>query len=162
IWNNNTFGSTVTTKNVILAGNSAPTSSDVSGAINSQGHNLIGDGTGGSGFADTDLVGTSDAPIDPQLEPLDDYGGRTLTQRPLPSSPAVDAGDTTDAPETDQRGFDRIVNGLIDIGSVELQPDERGGFTPRASRLGQIALAMRELAGDSVVSGAWPASCQQV
>jgi hypothetical protein len=122
----NSFGP-VTTKNVVLAGNTAPTSSDVSGAFSSQGHNLIGDGTGGSGFADTDLVGTADFPIDPQLEPLGDYGGPTQTMRPLPGSLVINAGDNTDAPDTDQRGFPRIVGGFIDIGAVELQPDEFGG-----------------------------------
>jgi hypothetical protein len=123
---------TVTTKNVILAGNSAPTSSDVSGAINSQGHNLIGDGTGGSDFADTDLVGTAAFPIDPQLEPLGDYGGPTQTMRPLPGSPVINAGDNTDAPDTDQRGFPRIVLDFIDIGAVELQPSEFGPRSPES------------------------------
>jgi hypothetical protein len=111
---------------------------DVFGAVSSQGHNLIGDGTGGSGFADTDFVGTSSDPIDPQLEPLGDYGGPTQTMRPLPTSPAVDSGDNTSAPDTDQRGFDRIVNGIIDIGAVELQPDEFGG--PSGSTAAQQVL----------------------
>jgi hypothetical protein len=39
----------------------------------------------------------------------------------LPGSPAIDAGDSTDAPDTDQRGFARIVNGTIDIGALEVQ-----------------------------------------
>ena len=37
----------------------------------------------------------------------------------LPGSPAIDAGDNTNAPLTDQRGFNRIVNGTIDIGAFE-------------------------------------------
>src|SRR5262249_36924106 len=85
--------------------------------------------TGASGFVDTDLVGTSDFPIDPQLEPLGDYGGPTQTMRPLPGSLAINTGDNTDAPDTDQRGFPRIVLDFIDIGAVELQPDE---FGPRS------------------------------
>ncbi len=117
---------TITLRNTIIAANNAPYS-DVEGALDSQGHNLIGDGTGGSGFTATDLVGTPDAPIDPQLQPLGDYGGPTQTLRPLPSSPAVDAGDNTDDPPTDQRGFRRIVHGTIDIGAVELQRGERHG-----------------------------------
>ena len=40
----------------------------------------------------------------------------------LPGSPAIDAGDNTGAPASDQRGFTRIVNGTIDIGAYELQP----------------------------------------
>jgi hypothetical protein len=116
-----------TLRNTILAGNRAPMLPDVSGSLDSQGHNLFGDGTGGSGFADTDLVGTSAFPLDPQLQPLGDYGGPTPTMRPLPSSPVLNAGDNTDAPATDQRGFPRIVLGFIDIGAVELQPSEFGG-----------------------------------
>jgi hypothetical protein len=98
--------------------------------INSQGHNLIGIGASGSGFTDTDLVGTAAFPLDPQLEPLGDYGGPTRTMRPLPGSPVLNAGDNTNAPETDQRGLPRIVLGYIDIGAVELQPDEFAGPTP--------------------------------
>jgi hypothetical protein len=40
----------------------------------------------------------------------------------LPGSPAIDAGDNTDAPSFDQRGFARIVGGAIDIGAFEVQP----------------------------------------
>jgi hypothetical protein len=42
---------------------------------------------------------------------------------PLPGSPAIDAGDNTDAPIWDQRGpgFRRIVKGIIDIGAFEVQ-----------------------------------------
>src|SRR5262249_8485399 len=65
--------------NSILAGNTAPSSADVSAGLSSRGHNLIGDGTGGSGFHETDLVGTPQNPIDPRLAPLDDYGGPTFT-----------------------------------------------------------------------------------
>src|SRR6516225_3354178 len=41
----------------------------------------------------------------------------------LPGSPAIDAGDNTDAPMWDQRGpgFPRIVHGTIDIGAYEVQ-----------------------------------------
>jgi hypothetical protein len=131
-------------KNTIVAANvSGFGGPDVSGTLNSQGHNLIGNGTGGSGFADSDMVGTSADPIDPQLEPLGDYGGPTPTMRPLPTSSAVDAGDNTDAPDTDQRGFDRIVNGIIDIGAVELQPDE---FGPRSRETLLIAF-VKPMAG---------------
>jgi hypothetical protein len=47
----------------------------------------------------------------------------------LPGSPAIDAGDNTNAPTWDQRGpgYPRIVNGIIDIGAFEVQ-------APAASR----------------------------
>jgi hypothetical protein len=115
------YGTTATSKNTILAGNTAPSSPDMSGLLNSQGHNLIGDGTGGSGYDPTDLVGMSDNPINPKLGPLQDNGGPTPTMAPLPSSPAIDAGDPTDVPPTDQRGLPRVLDGTIDIGAVELR-----------------------------------------
>jgi hypothetical protein len=94
------------------------------GVLTSQGHNLIGDGTGGSGYAPTDLVGTSRNPIDPKLGPLQDNGGPTQTKALLPGSPAIDAGDNALSPGPyDQRGpgYPRIVNGIIDIGAFEVQ-----------------------------------------
>jgi hypothetical protein len=92
----------------------------------SQGHNLIGNGSGGNGFAVTDLVGTTAFPLDSQLAPLGDYGGPTPTMPPSPGSLAFNAGDNADTPDTDQRGLPRIVLGFIDIGAVELQPSEFG------------------------------------
>ncbi len=108
----------------LIAGNTAPTAPDVRGPLNSQGHNLIGDGTGGSGYDPTDLVGTAAHPINPRLGPLADNGGPTPTMAPLPGSPALDAGDNAFSPGPyDQRGpgFPRIVNGVIDIGAFESQ-----------------------------------------
>ena len=57
------------------------------------------------------------------LGPLQDNGGPTFTHALLTGSPAIDAGDNTDAPLFDQRGpgFPRIVNGIIDIGAFEVQ-----------------------------------------
>lgn len=57
---------------------------------------------------------------DPGLGPLLDNGGPTLTMLPNDGSPLIDAGNNalSDSP-TDQRGFFRIVDGAIDIGSVE-------------------------------------------
>jgi len=111
-------------RNTIIAGNTGGQSPEIRGTLNSQGHNLIGDGTGASGFVATDLVGMSSNPIDPELGPLQDNGGPTQTMALLPDSPALADGDTTDAPEWDQRGpgYARIVDGMIDIGAFELQP----------------------------------------
>jgi hypothetical protein len=106
----------------IIAGNTAASSLDVSGPLASKGHNLIGDGTGASGFDATDLVGTAAQPIDPMLGPLQDNGGPTQTMVPLAGSPAIGAGDQTNASDFDQRGFARIVGGKIDIGAFEMQP----------------------------------------
>jgi len=56
------------------------------------------------------------------LAPLGDYGGDTLTQPPLPGSPAIDAG-ISQLDISDQRGFE-ITDGSPDIGAVELQNNE--------------------------------------
>ncbi len=112
----------VNLRNTIIAKNRVGGGPDVFARVNSQGHNLIGDGSTATGFDSTDLVGTADDPIDPLLGPLQDNGGPTPTMALLVGSPAIAAGDTADAPPTDQRGAPRIVNGTIDIGAYEVQP----------------------------------------
>jgi hypothetical protein len=91
---------------------------DLYGSFTSLGHNLIGNSSGGIGFAATDLLN-----VNPQLGPLQNNGGPTQTMALLAGSPAIDAGDNTSAPAYDQRGpgFARIVNGAIDIGAFEFQ-----------------------------------------
>jgi hypothetical protein len=133
-------GGPLTVRNTIVAGGmSIVVAPDVLGFIESRGHNLIGDiGYLFVGSLDpTDLVGTVAFRIDPMLEPLGDYGGPTPTMRPLPGSPVINTGDNADAPDTDQRGFPRIVLGFIDIGAVELQANEFGG--PGGSSPGRAA-----------------------
>jgi CSLREA domain-containing protein len=61
------------------------------------------------------LTGTLTA--DPQLGPLADNGGPTLTFALLPGSPAINAGTSTGAPPTDQRGAGR--SDAVDIGAYE-------------------------------------------
>jgi hypothetical protein len=107
---------TVTALDTIIAGNTASTGPDVNGQLTSLGHNLIGNTSGGSGFVASDLLN-----VNPQLGPLQDNGGPTQTMALLPGSPAIDAGDDTGAPASDQRGFARIVNGIVDIGAFEVQ-----------------------------------------
>jgi hypothetical protein len=117
-------------RNTIIAGNTALFSPDLSGNLGSLGHNLIGNTQLGSGFDPTDLLN-----VDPLLGPLQDNGGPTKTMALLPGSPAIDAGDNTDASDWDQRGpgFPRIVNGIIDIGAYEVQDGECSG-SPAHSR----------------------------
>ena len=100
----------MTAKNTIIG--------NFGGNLGSQGHNLIRNGLGGTGYDPTDLLN-----VDPLLGPLQDNGGPTRTMALLPGSPAIDAGDPTDAPIWDQRGpgYPRVVNGMIDIGAYEHQ-----------------------------------------
>ena len=156
--------------NTLIAGNfngaTGTTRDDVLGALDSSGdYNLIGDGTGMTGLTDGgngNQVGTADNPIDPLLGPLDDNGGPTLTHALLPGSPAIDAGDNTDAPDWDQRGegFLRVVgildpdNPVIDIGAFEVQAEGSGSRSRQFARnhttsamedLPQLALTTQEV-----------------
>jgi hypothetical protein len=71
------------------------------------------------------LVGTADDPIDPRLGPLAFNGGPTRTHALLAGSPAIDHGDNSGAPATDQRGVARRRDGdgngsqITDIGAFE-------------------------------------------
>ncbi len=99
-----------TLSNTIIADNFALISPDVSGAITSQGYNLVSNVSRSSGWITTDILNQN-----PFLAPLGDYGGPTQTVALLPNSPAINAGNNANAPATDQRGFARIVGGVIDI-----------------------------------------------
>src|SRR5262249_17000674 len=55
------------------------------------------------------------------IGPLQDNGGSTLTHPLLPGSPAIDAGNNTGAPATDQRGVTRPQNLIVDMGAYELR-----------------------------------------
>ena len=61
----------------------------------------------------------ADTFADPKLGPLADNGGPTLTMALLPGSPAIDAGNTSFAPATDQRGFPRPAGLAADLGAFE-------------------------------------------
>jgi hypothetical protein len=102
----------------ILADNTGSAAPDLNGSVTSQGHNLIGNTTGGSGFIASDLQN-----VNPKLGPLQNNGGPTQTMALLVDSPALNAGNNTNAPAYDQRGpgFSRIVGSAIDIGAFEDQ-----------------------------------------
>ncbi len=60
----------------------------------------------------------------PQLSPLGWHGGPSPTYAPLAESAAIDGGDPVfsaqlGVPDTDQRGFSRVVSFVPDIGAVE-------------------------------------------
>jgi predicted outer membrane repeat protein len=123
-------GGTSSIRNTIIAQNQVAldgVNPDVAGAFTSGGHNLIGDGTGAGGFANgtkADQVGTAANPIDPRLGPLANNGGPTQTHALLAGSSAIDRGDNTNVPASDQRGggFLRSVGSATDIGAFEVQP----------------------------------------
>jgi hypothetical protein len=108
--------STVTLKNTILGGSAATATSNLAlnngGVITSQGNNLSSDSGAGVLTGPGDLIN-----IDPVLAPLANYGGTTQTLALLPGSPAINAGTSSGAPSTDQRGIARV--GTVDIGAFE-------------------------------------------
>ncbi|HKP02536.1 MAG TPA: choice-of-anchor Q domain-containing protein [Chthoniobacterales bacterium] len=99
------------------------------GTITSYGYNLSSDS--GSGFLN---AAGDQLNANPMLGPLQNNGGPTLTQKLLPGSPAIDRGDPNFVPPPfwDQRGigYDRVVNGRIDIGAFEVQPTPTPSPTP--------------------------------
>ncbi len=118
---------TATLANTIVAGNKCSGSPDISGPVTAN-YCLIGDPTGAllSTQSTYNITG-----VDPLLGPLGNYGGPTDTLPLLPGSPAIGAGDNGLALDasgnpltTDQRGVERIVNGIVDIGAFESR-----GFT---------------------------------
>ena len=84
-----------------------------SGTLRDLGHNLSSDAT--CGFTNSGSLNSTD----PLLGPLAANGGPTLTLALLPGSPAADAGDTSAAPATDQRGYPRPFGFAADIGAFE-------------------------------------------
>jgi len=106
-------------KNIILAANFAAVDvfTGVSGDVFSHGFNLLGATNGPITPGPSDLFNVTATGV--RLGPLQNNGGPTFTHALLCSSLAIDAGDNTNAPATDQRGFARIVRGVIDIGAYE-------------------------------------------
>lgn len=106
-------------ENTIVAANTAPSEKDCSGAANSAGHNLLGDGSGCLDFGGHpgDLEGTAGTPLDPGLLPLAATGGPTPVHRPDTGSPAIDHGSGCEP--VDQRGAARS-DLACEIGSVEV------------------------------------------
>ncbi|MGI9088922.1 MAG: choice-of-anchor Q domain-containing protein [Chthoniobacterales bacterium] len=119
-------GGTFNVRNTIIAGNSSAVAAnaDASGTFASQGYNLIGKADGASGFtAVGDQTGTVALPLNPLLGTFGNNGGPTRTHALQSGSPAINAGDNTNAPAYDQRYLLR--NGATDIGAYEFN-----GLTP--------------------------------
>jgi hypothetical protein len=139
-----------------------------SGTLTPAGFNLIGTNnistdaqfpppaTPGQPNANGDLVGTLANPFDPQLGPLADNGGPTMTRRPQIGSPVINRGDktvlplddddldgdtiTTEPLPIDQRGTVRVLGANLDIGAVE---DELALKTSLRTRIGRLKNQIR-------------------
>ena len=107
--------------NTIVAANEGR-DRDISGDHISLGHNLVGTTNGSTGFTSIgDRVGTTNAPLSPNLLPLAANGGPTLTMALNHDSPAIDSGAAAGIPAEDQRGIARPQGRGVDIGAYEFQ-----------------------------------------
>ena len=109
-------------RNSILWGNvgSDCTFAD-SSTLTSAGYNITSCGLGGDQ--------TGNLNVDPELGPLGDHGGSTLTHDFGSTSPARNAGDPNGCVDPqlvelddDQRGEDRHTEDVCDVGAFEYQP----------------------------------------
>jgi predicted outer membrane repeat protein len=107
---------TATLVNGIVSDNTSENCAGL-GSATSGGYTLDSDGTCG-------LAGTGDlSGVDPQLGPLEDNGGHTLTHRLLSGSPAIDVIPLDRCPVTaDQRGVARPQQAACDMGAYEAEP----------------------------------------
>jgi uncharacterized delta-60 repeat protein len=96
-----------------------PGQTNVFGPIIDGGHNICSDGS--ARFSAPSSLND----LDPLLGPLADNGGSTPTMALLPGSTAIDAGDDSVCPPTDQRGVPRPQGVTCDIGAFELAPTLR-------------------------------------
>ncbi|MEO1526978.1 MAG: choice-of-anchor Q domain-containing protein [Planctomycetota bacterium] len=137
--NDSVINASIRIDNSIVAGNtSAGIASDIvrdPGGVLAINHSLISntDDLGTIEGNVGNLTGTEADPLDPLLGELADNGGPTQTHALLPGSPAINAGNNDlainadgNALAFDQRGqgFDRVFDGLVDIGAFETdEPD---------------------------------------
>ncbi|HIA19543.1 MAG TPA: tetratricopeptide repeat protein, partial [Planctomycetaceae bacterium] len=118
-------GGTARLQNTIVSSNTAGSGPDIYGTVQSLGNNLVRKTIGATGLVSSDLKN-----VNPTLGPLDDNGGTTLTHALLDGSPAIDAGNNSAAPATDQRGISRPIDGdsngtnIVDIGATEFKPKQ--------------------------------------
>ncbi len=128
---------------------------DVSGNLDSFRYNLIEVADGSAGWiAGFDFTGSTVAPIDPLLGPLQNNGGETLTMAPLACSPVIDKGDASVF--TFDQIFQHRPKGITtppyladgsDIGAYELQ-----AYPSSAP----IALTINKINNGVIIS--WPSS----
>lgn len=113
----NADGGFCTIYDTIVVGNGSPDIQTLAVDFESVGHNIFGSANEVFTLGAADQSGFSFAMV--VLGPLQNNGGTTMTHALLEGSPAINSGDNSFAPATDQRGDPRIVGGTIDIGAYE-------------------------------------------
>ncbi len=114
--NDGATSTTTTLKNTIVTGSTHASLSRIgaNAHVVSQGTNLANDSGATLLNGPGDLINTN-----PQLSTLGNNGGPTRTHVLLANSPAINTGNNTGAPSSDQRGVSRPQSGTVDIGAVE-------------------------------------------
>jgi hypothetical protein len=125
-------GNTIFSEGVAMAGKE-----NCSSPGTSLGHNLEDTTPSQCGLSTAlgDQIG-----VDPLLGPLQDNGGPTQTMALLIGSPAIDAGESSDCPATDQRGLARPQGAACDIGAYEVAPG--AASTAAASAIGTTSATL--------------------
>ncbi|HET9793739.1 MAG TPA: choice-of-anchor Q domain-containing protein, partial [Thermoanaerobaculia bacterium] len=151
----------VTLTNTIVAGNTATTGPDGNvfiGTVQSGGHNVIGIAfTGGFAAGSGDQIGTIGSPLDPGLNALANNGGPTQTMALTLTSPALDHGDDSKCPPTDQTTITTRPQGAAcDVGAFELPVTTGTGgnaFTLSVTIVGDGSVTSAPTAGIDCPSG---------
>lgn len=117
-------GASLTLKNSIVANNTANNGGNnwnvkhnCTDAVTNGGNNIQFT----SRNASSKECGSAIPMVDPKLGALANNGGTTQTMALLTGSPAINAGNNTGCPATDQRGIARPQGGICDIGAFEFQ-----------------------------------------
>jgi CSLREA domain-containing protein len=126
----NKQNTTMIIRNTIVAGGVTSSSNTV---VTSQGNNLIQSASGTPmGWIASDLLN-----VNPQLSPLANNGGQTPTHALMAGSPAINGGNNalainpaSNQPlQLDQRLYNRIAGGTVDIGAFEANSSPAGAVT---------------------------------
>lgn len=111
--------------NTIVAGNTALNGPDCAGTLGSAGYNVLGSTKGCTLNATTGDIQNVFA----DLGALQDNGGPTHTMRARSANPAINHGDPSSCPATDQRGVARPEGTGCDIGAFELEATPNADLT---------------------------------
>jgi CSLREA domain-containing protein len=116
----NELAGNIVFKNTIVANSTEGDNCTSEGIFTPKGDYNLDSGTSCNFIGANDMTNT-----DPLLGPLGDNKGMTWTHALLEGSPAIDLGDNSDCPATDQRGASRPADGdgdesrICDIGAYE-------------------------------------------
>ena len=115
-----------TVANSIVWGNTGGEINNVNGGSTVVTYTIVQGGYSGAGNLN----------VNPLLGPLANNGGFTQTMALSSGSPAIDAGDDTNCPATDQRDVSRPQGDACDMGAYEYEPTVSVGVTIGGNNVG--------------------------